>query len=86
VHTRSAGGLCNGLHTFYPALPLLQPDMSALDEGLRRRWSALGFSGGAVFPPLAWAIGVGYLVPIEIAFSYWFFYWFMKAQQVLTCT
>lgn len=77
-------GLVNGLHVLLPAAPSLQPDLSGINESLRLRWPPLGFSGGVIFPPLAWAVGVGFLMPLDVAFSYWFFYWFIKLQQIIT--
>jgi hypothetical protein len=71
--------ILNGLHEWYPSMPLLQTRANPL-----------------IFPTPPWhttaplfttwypfAIGLAYLVPLDVSFSCWFFYLFMKAQAVL---
>jgi hypothetical protein len=79
-----AVGLLNGLRTFFPSLPSLQLDLYPINALLYGRWEVLDAMGGVVWPPLGWAIGVGFLMPLDISFSYWFFYLFMKIEHVLT--
>ena len=31
----------------------------------------------------SFAVGLAYLMPLEMSFSIWFFYWFWKAQRIL---
>jgi hypothetical protein len=77
-------GSVNGLHTLFPAIPSLQPDLSSLNEDLGRRWDCFLKSEGAFWPPYLWAVGVGFLMPVDIAFSYWFFFWAVKLEELVT--
>ncbi len=77
-------GSVNGLHTLFPAIPSLQPDMSSLNENLGGRWDCFLKSGGTFWPPYWWAVGIGFLMPVDIAFSYWFFFWAVKMEELMT--
>jgi len=77
-------GSVNGLHTLFPAVPSLQPDMNSLNENLGRRWSCFLKYGGSFWPPYFWALGIGFLMPVDITFSYWFFFWLVKLEELLT--
>jgi hypothetical protein len=77
-------GFLNGLHTLFPNLPSFQPDLSAANEALGRRWSCFQQHGGTFWPPYLWAIGVSVLMPLDVSFSYWFFFWLVKLEQWLT--
>lgn len=79
----------NGLNLFYPFIrPILAPGFgqSSIDLGQffpDRPWRAIGWT------PLSWypfMIGLGVTMPIDFLFSAWFFYWFWKAELVLTAT
>jgi hypothetical protein len=77
-----AGGitLLNGLHTLLPALPSL--NVRAQDIGplfTTRPWNALGWTPVSLYP---FAIGLGFMLPIDLLFSCWFFYLFFKLQRV----
>ncbi len=71
------GGL-NGLHVLYPAVPELKVRAFDLVQGsplrmLRAmRWMPVTF-----YP---FAIGLGYLLPTDLLFSSWFFYFFWKLE------
>jgi hypothetical protein len=81
-----AGGitLLNGLHTLWPDVPFAPVRMNDLNlshlfRGLGRPWDAVGWF------PVSWypcAIGLSYLMPLELMFSCWFFFLFWKAQKV----
>lgn len=78
-------GLVNGLHVLLPAVPSLQPDIGAANQAfMNPPWSAILTNGSPFYPPYAWAIGVSVLMPLDVSFSYWFFFWFMKLEQLLT--
>ncbi len=77
-------GTVNGLHGLFPAVPSLQPDTSLLNQMLGRRWPCFLREGGTFWPPYLWAIGVGFLMPVDIAFSYWFFFWIVKLEELVT--
>ena len=71
-------GVMAGLARLYPALPFLQT---------RARWPAFVDPPwnmlGAPYSFYPFAIGLGYFVPLDVLFSCWFFYLFIKAQVVV---
>jgi len=69
----------NGLHEWYPSLPHFPT---------RAQWITFTDPAWAKTAPLAitlypFAIGLAFLVPLDVAFSCWFFYLFLKAQAVV---
>jgi hypothetical protein len=71
----------NGLHFYFPTVPGINVHMIALDSYLTGKpWNALA--------PL-WLrflfsiIGLAYILPGELSFSLWFFYFFFLIQQVI---
>lgn len=71
----------NGLHHYYPVIPGINVHRIPLDPYIKERpWTALS--------PL-WLrflfsiIGLAYLLPSELSFSLWFFYFFFLIQQVI---
>jgi len=71
----------NGLHFYFPAIPSIPVHRLDLGMYLRQRpWTAMS--------PL-WmrfsftAIGVAYLLPAELSFSLWFFFFLFLIQQVI---
>jgi len=79
-----AVGTLNGLQALFPALPSFQPDFGALNAGLGRRWISFSKHGGVFWPPYPWAIGLAIFMPLEVSFSYWFFFWLVKVEELLT--
>jgi hypothetical protein len=80
-----AGGvdLLNGLHHLYPHIPslggaLYEHDLRRLVTS--RPWSAIGWTPTAIYP---FAIGMTFLIPLDLSFSIWFFYLFGKATRVI---
>ena len=73
--------LINGLHAFVPAIPLLPirtVEIGALFT--ERPLSAIGWTPVCFFP---FVIGLSYLMPLDLAFSCWFFYLVWKLEFVL---
>lgn len=69
--------LLRGLHVYFvdvPDFPLALDTASLLTEA---PWNQIG-----VVPVKIWPIvvGVSYLLTSEISFSFWFFFWFIKAE------
>lgn len=71
----------NGLHFYFPVVPTVNVHMISLDSYLRERpWTAMS--------PL-WLrflfsiIGLSYLLPAEVSFSLWFFFFYFVIQQVI---
>ncbi len=78
-----AGGinLINGLHTFFPAIPLLP--IRTIEMGryfTEKPLSAVGWTPVCFFP---FVIGLSYFMPLDLAFSCWFFYLVWKLELVL---
>jgi len=74
--------LYNGLATFYPILepiPIVHIDNLATHL-TERPWNAIGTTWFSLYP---FAIGVCFFLPVDLAFSCWFFFIFWKAQRVL---
>lgn len=71
--------LINGMAALYPGLPSLPTQVLNILPGTDRPWSALGGVTGSFYP---FAIGLGMLMPADLAFSCWFFLWFQKFESV----
>lgn len=77
-----AGGLnfVNGLHFLFPAVPALT--FNGLDAAQwfpARPWNAIGWTPLAIFP---FIVGLGYLLPVDLLFSCWFFFLFWRLEKV----
>jgi hypothetical protein len=73
--------LVNGLHFFFPTVPYLR--VRPYDLGVfftSKPWNAMGYMPLTFRPFL---IGLIFLIPLDISFSCWFFFFFWKAQLVL---
>jgi hypothetical protein len=70
----------NGFAFLFPSLPSLPTHAQWFNFSSWPLSAAGGFT--AAFYPFA--IGLGYLLPVDLLFSSWFFYWFWKAQYLLT--
>ena len=76
--------ILNGISYLYPSIPglnLKHVDISHEGIFATRPWSAVGFTCYSFYP---FAIGLGYLLPLDLLFSSWFFYFFWKAQLVIS--
>ncbi len=76
----------NGLSFLYPALPTLPIKRIGGWRGFghlftEKPWSAIGGISMSYYP---FVIGLGLLMPLELSFSSWFFFWFYKLQLVVT--
>ena len=71
----------NRIAFFHPVLPAIQVDPVNMAAGVTGRpWNAIGLLPRSFFPFL---IGLGYLMPTDFVFSFWFFYLLWKGQSVL---
>jgi hypothetical protein len=75
----------NGLHQLYPMIPnfLGSPD-AGYDLGAQVKsmpWNAIGWTPLNVFP---FAVGLAFFIPVDLAFSCWFFYILWKFVRVLS--
>ncbi len=76
--------LLNGFAYLYPNVPKIEVGQSPIGgQGIfaTRPFDAVGFTVYSFYP---FAIGLGYLLPLDLLFSCWFFYIFWKAQLVLS--
>ncbi len=72
----------NNLHAVVsPAFPEMHTHRIDLGPLITSRpWNAIGWTPINFFP---FAIGIGFLLPVDILFSSWVFYLFWKAQRVI---
>ena len=78
-----AGGMnmINSLHFFYPSIPSIPIRSVNLGRYFTEKpWNAMGWTPLHFYP---FMIGLGYFVPLDLSFSYWFFYLFWKAQFIV---
>lgn len=70
----------NGLHALYPYVPgfAVRHDLRRITF-TERPWNAMGSIPVPLYP---FVIGLGYLLPLDLSFSMWFFYLFARFQQV----
>lgn len=74
--------LLNTISMSYPAMPRLPTREINLQQFIvDRPWSAVGSMPLQFLP---FVIGIGFLLPLDLLFSSWFFYFYWKAQTVLT--
>ena len=73
--------LINGLHVLYPLCPKLTVVQMVNLQAFfpERPWSDMGPVWVSFYP---FAIGMCFLMPADLVFSCWFFYFFWKAQRV----
>lgn len=69
-----AGGIdiINGLHSLFPAFPNIPIYVTNLGRFFTEKpWNAIGWTPVYLYP---FVIGLGFLIPLDLAFSSWFFY------------
>lgn len=73
--------LMNGLSLFYPSIPYLNVrvwDISPLIHN--KPWNAMGPTPVSFYP---YAIGMGFLVPLDMLFSCWFFFVMWRVVRIV---
>jgi hypothetical protein len=72
--------LLAGISFLYPSVPHIQIVRRNIGQYIvNQPWKAMGqISMGFYF----WAIGIAYIMPLEMSFSCWFFYWLVKLELV----
>ena len=74
--------LVNGLNVYFPTVPMVRVKLLDLSPYFRNPpWNAMGWTPVSFYP---FGIGLGYLLPLDLLFSCWFFYWFWKAERVVS--
>lgn len=72
--------LVNGLAMIYPILPTIRVKLWDLSPRfVGRPWNAIGWTPVSFYP---FGIGLGYLLPPDLLFSSWFFFWMLKAERI----
>jgi len=74
--------IINGLSVLYPAIPQIPIKLG--DESIyftMRPWNNIGWLPVQFYP---FGIALGMLLPVDLLFSCWFFFWFWKAERILT--
>lgn len=76
--------IINGMHELVPAWPLIKVRVVHYDQYMGSLfvgypWRALSGTRISFYP---FAVGLGMLLPLDLAFSSWFFYVFWKAQRL----
>lgn len=75
--------LWNGLAYLYPSVPELSVKMRDISPlFVNRPWSAIGWTPISLYP---YAIGLGFLLPVDMLFSCWFFYIMWRVVRILGC-
>ena len=78
--------IVNGLHYLYPAVPNIggslgdsfgKSDMGRLFTS--KPWNAIGWTPVIALPSI---VGLAFFIPLDLAFSCWFFYLFWKVQLI----
>jgi hypothetical protein len=70
----------NGLHGWYPSLPMITLDIRLAQYFINPPWDSIGFF--TMYVSFA-AIGFFFLLPTEIIFSLWFFHLFAIVQTMV---
>lgn len=74
-------GLWNGLSRIAPSLPYIPTTLQYLPAPVNAPWNAIGTIHTSAYP---WVIGLGFMLPPDLLFSVWFFYFFWKGEYVVT--
>lgn len=77
-----AGGIdiYNGLAYLSPVIPFFHVRYEVGRLITESPWNAMGRMNVAFFP---FVIGIGFLIPVHLSFSCWFFYLFTKFQRIM---
>ena len=77
----AAISIINGLHSLYPTVPTLTVKMWDIATFFPTRpWNAMGWTPISFYP---YAIGLGFLLPVDMLFSCWFFYIMWRVIRIL---
>lgn len=71
----------NNLHMWFPGVPEIATRNKFLSTYITTRpWDTIGSTPLFIFP---FAIGIGYLLPLDVLGSSWIFFWWWKLQVVI---
>ena len=69
----------NGIHDIFPAMPGFPPNLRLDQYFSDRPWSAIGHTSMSFNLAI---VGLTYFMPLDLAFSTWFFFWLTRAEKV----
>ncbi|HPT96728.1 MAG TPA: hypothetical protein PLU39_02550 [Armatimonadota bacterium] len=72
--------LINGLNYLVPNVPYIPVKWIQFPPASDRPWSGLGRFQIAFYP---FVIAIGFMVPLEVSFSMWFFFWLGRVQDMV---
>ncbi len=75
--------LINGLHRHFPSIPEIPNRFLWYDVFRGRPWRVMRWWPQLIFSYYFSVIGIAYVIPSEISFSYWFFYLFFKLEYLV---
>jgi hypothetical protein len=76
--------IINGLAYLYPnvpSIPIKAVNVQGTGLFATHPWNAVGYTCYSFYP---FVVGLGYLLPLDLSFSCWFFYLFWKLQMVIS--
>ena len=71
--------IVNGIHDIFPAMPGFPPNLRLDQYFLDRPWSAIGHTSMSFNLAI---VGLTYFMPLDLAFSTWFFFWLTRMEKV----
>ncbi|MGQ9608250.1 MAG: DUF6785 family protein [bacterium] len=72
--------IINGLNYFIPSIPQIPVKRRSISYIFTERpWNAMGNVQLSFYP---FVIGISFMIPLDLLFSAWVFYWLFKAQQI----
>ena len=71
--------IIKGLNLIFPSIPGIFAQ-SYFFRFSGKPWSAMGWVRLGIYP---FVMGIAFLIPLDLLFSFWFFYWLWKAQLLL---
>jgi hypothetical protein len=71
--------LLAGLHDLFPTIPAFPPNYRLDRHFTERPWSAIGYTSMSFNLAI---VGLTYFMPLDLAFSTWFFFWLTRAERV----
>ena len=72
--------LINGMRYFYPMIPEIPVRRRYITLFTEKPWNAIGSIPISFYP---FVIGLGFFIPLDLSFSCWFFFWVLRAENVL---
>ncbi len=72
----------NGLHDYFTELPSIPTVFRLSDYFTEKPWSALSWGPSLRFKVFPSVVGITYLLTLDVAFSFWFFFLLNKLEQV----